>query len=76
MLTPPCLIDTVIWFQIWVSYLLCSYECTTVVIEARPSGAGAEDEEDEVVGEMGEGEDEDDDEVVLVLLLHASAFTL
>ena len=36
---------------------------TTVVSEARPSGAGAEDEEDEVVGEMGEGEDEDDDEV-------------
>ena len=36
---------------------------TTVVSEARPSGAGAEDEEDEVVGEMGEGEDEDNDEV-------------
>ena len=34
-----------------------------MVSEARPSGAGAEDEEDEVVGEMGEGEDEDDDEV-------------
>ena len=40
---------------------------TTVVSEARPSSAGAEDEEDEVVGEMGEGEDEDDDEVVRVL---------
>ena len=36
---------------------------TTVVIEARPSGAGAEDEEDEVVGEMGVGEDEDNDKV-------------
>ena len=37
---------------------------TTVVSEARPSGAGAEDEGDEVVGKMGEGEDEDDDEVL------------
>ena len=34
---------------------------TTVVSEARPSGAGAEDEEDKVAGEMGEG------------VLHASA---
>ena len=63
MLTPPCLIDTVIWFQIWVSYLLCSYECTTVVIEARPSGAGAEDSEHSVVGSLGSGEDSDDSEV-------------
>ena len=63
MLTPPCLIDTVIWFQIWVSYLLCSYECTTVVIEARPSGAGAEDSEHSVVGSLGSGKDSDDSEV-------------
>ena len=31
---------------------------TTVVSEARSSGAGAEDEEYKVVGEIGEGEDE------------------